>query len=120
MASTEQDASKLHLIPSAEQRPLNYKAGLKARPVWELAELRSQNRWTNVQSMTGLDQLTDRLNTIKEHFTQILSEASDLMKDLDEFWTPVSFSKIQPLSNYYILSGFHKKIQLHAAFILVR
>ena len=116
----EQDASRLHLIPSAEQRPLNYKAGLKARPVWELAELRSQNRWTNVQSMTGLSQLSDKLNSIMEHFTQILHEASDLTKDLDEFWTPVSLSKTQPLSNHYILPGFPQKIQLHAAFILVR
>ena len=90
MTSTDQDASKLHLIPSAEQRPLNYKEGLKARPAWELDELRSQNRWTNVQSMTGLAQQSDSLNTIREHFNQILTEASHLTKDLDEFWTPVS------------------------------
>ena len=89
----EQDASRLHLIPSADQRPLNYQAGLKARPVWELSELRSQNRWTNVQSMTGLGQVTDSLDKIKEHFKQILTEATDLTKDLDEFWTPVSSSK---------------------------
>ena len=61
-----------------------------ARPVWELAELRSHNRWTNLQSMTGLAQLGDSLNKIKENFNQILTEASDLLKDLDEFWTPVS------------------------------
>ena len=94
MTSTDlQDASRLHLIPSAEQRPLNYRAGLKARPVWELAELRSQNRWTNVQSMTGLAQLSDKLNTIREHFNTILTEATELTKDLDEFWTPVSSNK---------------------------
>ena len=88
--STDQDASRLHLIPSANQRPLNYQEGLKARPVWELSELRSENRWTNVQSITGLGQITDRLNKIKEDFNQILTEASDLAKDLDGFWTPVS------------------------------
>ena len=92
-SSTSQDSSKLHLIPSAEQRPLNYKEGLKARPVWELDELRSQNRWTNRASMTGLAQLSDRLNTISQHFTEILTEASHLTKDLDEFWMPVSLSK---------------------------
>ena len=93
LISTDQDASRLHLIPSANQRPLNYQEGLKTRPVWELSELRSENRWTNVQSITGLGQITDRLNKIKEDFNQILTEASDLAKDLDGFWTPVSSSK---------------------------
>ena len=110
-SSSEQDASKLHLVPSAEQRPLNYKEGLKARPVWALGELRSQNRWTNVQSMTGLAQLSDRLNSIGQHFTQILTEASDLTKDLDEFWMPVSLTKKRTKSwhfSNYILSGLDK------------
>ena len=86
----DQDASRLHLVPSALQRPLDHRPALKAQPVWEVSEVRPRNRWTNVQSITGIGLTSQSLNTFSENFNTILEEASNLTEELDESWTPVS------------------------------
>ena len=78
------DASRLHLIPSPLKRPLELVKDLKSQPVWELAELQSQNRWTNAQSLTGLGQNSDKLRNIAENLEKIKEEAGEILKDISE------------------------------------
>eukprot|EP00090_Calanus_glacialis_P034684 TRINITY_DN5853_c0_g1_i1.p1 TRINITY_DN5853_c0_g1~~TRINITY_DN5853_c0_g1_i1.p1 ORF type:complete len:535 (-),score=128.27 TRINITY_DN5853_c0_g1_i1:119-1723(-) len=78
------DASRLHLIPSPMQRPLELMKDLKSQPVWELSELQSQNRWTNAQSLTGLGQTSDKLKNIAANLKAIKDEAQEIVKDIND------------------------------------
>jgi len=78
------DASRLHLIPSPLQRPIELMKNLKAQPVWEMNELQSQNRWTNAQSLTGIGQSSDKLNNIEKNFKTIKEEAFTMVNDINE------------------------------------
>ena len=77
-----QDLSRLHVLPSPLQRPLDFSAGLTSRPRWELEQLGSKNRWTNVQSLTGLGKTSGKLQSFQEKLQTIKEEAKLLVSEI--------------------------------------
>jgi aspartate beta-hydroxylase len=73
-----QDASRLHLVPSPLQRPVDPLPGLQARPLWDLAQLRAQNRWTSASALTGLGLAGAPLARLEEQAEELAREAAAL------------------------------------------
>ena len=76
------DASRLHLIPSPLQRPYDHEAGLQARPVWDLASLKPQNRWSSKASMTGVGLAGTHLTALEEQMEVVAREAAVLAEEV--------------------------------------
>ena len=69
-------------MPHLLQRPVDHLPGLKALPVWELADLRPQNRWSSKSSMTGLGLASTHLAGLQDQVEVMAAEAAALMEEV--------------------------------------
>ena len=78
-----QDASRLHLISSPKQRPIDFIPDLRSRPIWSMEDLKPASRWSSASSLTGLGLATTHLAKLEEQFQVVAKEATLLAERLD-------------------------------------
>jgi len=76
------DASRLHLISSPKQRPVDFIPDLRSHPIWSMDQLKPANRWSSASSLTGLGLATTHLVKLEKQVEVVAKEAAALAEEV--------------------------------------